>query len=185
MGINFDSLPTENPYALPPQGIYKAKITKAEMKAGPNGPYLNLTYALSDGKGKRFGNLFDMLSESTHQAVLYKIGRFVSALKLNLKGNCELKDLAKIVVGREMCVDITHQPDKRNETKIRAQIKLFGSECYWPIEQYNELAALNNNAEDDSEDAAPENDESSFEFDAADGMIPAGTPPAVPANDEY
>ena len=32
MTINFDSLPQENPFALPEPGVYKAKIVEAEMK---------------------------------------------------------------------------------------------------------------------------------------------------------
>lgn len=179
MAINFDKLPTENPYALPPIGIYKAKVTKAEMKTGPKGPYLNLTLALSDGKGRRYGNLFDMVSESGHQVVQYKLGRLVSALKLNLHGMCELRDLAKIIVGREMCVDVTHQPDNRDETQMQAKVRVFATEIYWPIEQYEELAVMNEDngeAADAVQDAVAENDATPFQFNAADG-VPTDTQP--------
>ena len=50
MAINFDTLPQENPFALPTPGLYKATIDDAEMRHNKNDatkpPYLNLTVLL-------------------------------------------------------------------------------------------------------------------------------------------
>ena len=62
MAINFDTLPQENPFALPTPGLYKATIDDAEMRRNKNDatkpPYLNLKYKLTDMEGKSKGVMF-------------------------------------------------------------------------------------------------------------------------------
>ena len=110
MAINFDTLPQENPFALPTPGLYKATIDDAEMRRNKNDatkpPYLNLKYKLTDMEGKSKGVMFDILSESDSPVVGYKIARFCRACGIPLQGQIELSDLAKIVKGKEILVDV-------------------------------------------------------------------------------
>ena len=139
MAINFDRIPTENPFTLPEPGIYRARIAEAKMtpsKTPGKPPYIAVKYELLDKFGKKLSTVYDNIVESDHPAVLYKTGRLILALGLNLTGDVELKDLCKIIVGKELCMEITHEADNRNpddRTKDRAKPKLFGSEVFWPI----------------------------------------------------
>ena len=135
MAINFDALPQEKPAgAIIPKGQYKAIIEKAEMKQGKDAskpPYLNLLFALSDKEsGAPAGKLYDILSESESTYVMYKIGRFLKALSLNLGATFELKDLAKLVTGKELLVDV--MVDEKTEPN-RSIVDIFSGEIYYPI----------------------------------------------------
>ena len=108
MAINFDSLPTSKPVgSLLPSGFAKATIAKAEMKApkNPGKDYLNLTLDCVCANGTT-GKLWDILVDSDKSLAQYKLMRFITALKLNLVGDFELKDLCKIIVGKQLVVDI-------------------------------------------------------------------------------
>ena len=144
MAISMDKVPDSNPFSLPDEGFYKFTVIKAEMKQGQDlakPPYLNLTLSLVNAAGQKCGNLFDMLSESDKPAILYKIGQFMKAVKVNLGPVVELKNLAKVIPGKQGVLEVEHRKDKdRNDREIvRAQVKLFGSECYWPLESWDEL----------------------------------------------
>ena len=138
MAINFDSLPTSKPVgSLLPTGFAKATITKAEMKTPktPGKDYLALTMdcVCADGTtGKLWDNLFD----SDKSLTQYKLMRFITALKLNLVGDFELKDLCKIVTGKQLVVDIG--VDEKSD-RPRNTIEVFKNDIYYPI---NEWAAL-------------------------------------------
>lgn len=139
MAIKMDSIPKNNPFQVAAPGFYRARVDKAEMlpsKTPGKPPYLSLTYSLLDAKGQKIGTVFDRLFDSTASTVLYKFGRFIEALELSLTGNVELKDLAKIIVGKKFCVEITHEADNRfpdDRSKDRAVPKLFKSEIFWPF----------------------------------------------------
>lgn len=172
MAINFSHLPQTNPFALPAAGIHKFVITKAEMKQPKDTtkpPYLNMTLALTALTGQKLGNVFDKLYESSAPALLFKLQRFARALELPLEGEVELKDLCKLVVNRGGLVEIEHVQDSRykdDPTKQQAQVKLYGSECYWRKDELPELTP--------SQDAAPvEGPDVPFDFDSADGDVPA------------
>lgn len=144
MAIQMDKVPDANPFSLPAEGFYKFTVVKAEMKAPkdlakPN--YLNLTLSLVNANGQKCGNLFDILSESDKPAILFKIGQFIKAIGVNLGASFELKDLAKVVPGRTGVVEVEHtkQKDQSGKEIVRAQVRLFGSECYWPISAWDEL----------------------------------------------
>lgn len=138
--INFNSLPQDNPMGgtIDP-GCYVATIEKAEMKQGKDPqkpPYLSLQYGLADSERKNKGKLFDLLVESDHQVVRYKIQRFITALGIPITGNFELKDLCKIVQGKKMIVDVTL--DKKQEP-ARPTVDVFSGAIYYPIEMYNDI----------------------------------------------
>ena len=150
MAINFNTLPKENPFSIPASGYYKFKVTKAEMKtpgeqAKNQKAYLSMTLALTDPAGVKAGNVFDALRESDQQVQLFKLGRFIEAVGLHLTGNVELRDLAKLVVNKEGICEIENSEDFRDkdkpvhERRRQAQVKIFGSDAYWPLTEWETL----------------------------------------------
>lgn len=157
MAINFDQLPKERPegnnaYALTAPGLHKASIESAEIKTSKAGnPYLNVKYKVDDNT-----TMFDMIMDSDTPAIQYKLSRFVQALKLPLVGSLELEDLRRIIVGKELVIDVIHKPNKYTNASgepvetIKAEVDLFGRDIFYPIEQYAELVAANKADEEDS-----------------------------------
>ncbi len=95
-------------------------------------PYLNLTFSLKDKNGKGCGKLFDILSDSEHQVVLYKLQRFVTALELPIAGNFELSDLAKVVTGKQCILDVTMDT---KQSPARAVVDVFAGGVYYPMSE--------------------------------------------------
>lgn len=166
--INFDSLPTNNPMAGVKPGTYFATIDKAEMKQpkDPQKPmYLSVQYTLTTKEGKGAGKLFDILTESDSDVVRYKIGRFITALELPLTGAFALKDLAKIIAGKKLILDVT--TDTKSD-KPRAVVDVFKGGIYYslnqpPVEFADTLPQDNEIAASDAEDFIP-NDGSPIEY---------------------
>ena len=149
MSINFDQLPTENPFAATAPGIYKAKIIEASMAKNKTDaskpPYLSMKYALTKADGTSGGALYDSLSESDSSVVQYKIGRFLLACNIPLVGVMELSDIAKLVLNKEIVVDVTQNYKDQKEGKpAKGQVDLFSHEAYYPIDQFAEVYALVN-----------------------------------------
>lgn len=154
MSINFDSLPKQNPGggSVKP-GLYYAHVEKTEMKQGKDKskpPYLNLTLKLTDRDGKKAGTLFDMLMESDSSVIQYKLGRFLRACGIPLVGEMELKDIAKIVAGKDIAVDV--KEDEYNGKK-RAAVNLFDNEAYYLASEYEQVYAAINGNEENKEEA--------------------------------
>lgn len=177
--LNFSQLPQSNPYAnsLPDAGVYRAKITEAEMrkpKTDATKPdYLNLKLSLFNKDGSDAGTVYDIISESDSQLVQFKAARFVRACGIPLVGSMELRDLAKLVVGKQIVVDISH--DKRSDTP-RAQVDLFSREAYYLPTEYDTIYAIANPApatEEEQADFVASNasavSDSEIPFDALDG----------------
>ena len=173
MSVNFDKLPSSNPSNVPAPGFYKFTVTKADMKQGKDTakpPYLSLSLGLVDKFGKKHGNLFDGQYDSDAPAIQFKLSRFILACGLDLHGSMELKDLAKIVVNRSGVVEVENVPDSRDATRLQAKARLFGSDCYWPLDKFDSLVS----------DAAtvkgtPDADEA-FEFSDEDAPVPPAPP---------
>lgn len=134
MAINMNSLPTEKPSmsSVIPKGSYIAKIVKAEMRTPKSGKndYFSAECDITDptsnmSMGKFWINLF----ESEANLPRYQLARFIKALKLNIQGEFELKDLTKMVNGKSLIVDIC--PDKDNE---RSMIDI-SADCFYPLEE--------------------------------------------------
>lgn len=139
--INFDTLPQSNPFSTPEPDLYLATIVEANMKMGRDTskpPYLNLKYNLKKADGSSGGTLYDIISESESEVVKYKIARFVRACNIPLQGNMELKDLAKVVMGITIAVDVTID-DKGD--RPRAQVDLFSREAYYTAEEFADVYA--------------------------------------------
>lgn len=141
MGINFDTLPTDRPSNVPAKGLYFADIIKTEMKApfDKNGPdELILSLKLTTLKGESGGFLNDKIKEKGADAVMYKTGRLIHAANLDLKGDIELKDLGKILVGTKVLVDVG---SFKKADKEYATVNLFEHKCYYKVAELNEALA--------------------------------------------
>ena len=138
MAINFNSLPSNKPSALPAAGSYYATIDFAEMKQGHDKTkplYLNLTLSLCDKDGKSCGKIFDILAESDKELVQYKLARFIIALDLANRlgqGQFELADLAKIVKGKRLIVDVKQEP-ANNNYPAKAVVDILSGNIYYPL----------------------------------------------------
>jgi hypothetical protein len=198
MPINFNKVPTENPGGmLVPKGLYLAEVVKAQLKtpqptqAKPiPGSYISIQWMLRNANGAKVGTFLDSISDSDSQYVLYKVGRFCLAMGLSLTGSMELRDLVKIVTpGKQVALEIDHRPDNRapdDRTKDRAQVALFGSECYWPASEFKKLVQERNAGQLIPDETAPaaEGDDDNFEFTAEDGTTDGAVAPDAPAADD-
>lgn len=137
MAINFNSLPTDKPNALPENGTYYATIESAEMKQGKDPtkpPYLNIALALKDKDGKSCGKIFDIISESDKELVQYKLARFILALDLARLGTFELVDLVKIIKNKQLIVDVK-QEEARDGYPAKAVVDVFAGSIYYPMSE--------------------------------------------------
>ena len=140
--INFNTLPTNKPITEIKPGTYFATVEKAEMKAPKDPskkPYLSLTFALTNEKGQSCGKIFDIIADSEHNLVRYKLQRFIVALELNITGNFELADLTKIVVGKKLLVDVTK--DVKSE-QPRMVVDMFKNMIFYPVSMASEILGL-------------------------------------------
>lgn len=138
MAINFAALPTDSPNQLVAPGLYYAKVTDAVMtkpKDVTKPDYLLLTLALTDANGKSAGTLQDGMYDSDKAAIQYKLGRFVRACKIQIPGVMELKDLAKLVINKEVVVDVQHSK-ATEQYAAKAQVNLFEHEAYYLKEEF-------------------------------------------------
>ena len=175
MAISYDALPSTRPSNTLPKGYYKATILNAEMKTSKttHNDYLSLTYDLRDANGNG-GKLYDMQFDSEKEFLRYKLGRFLTALNLNLQGSFELKDLCKLVKGKQFIVDITIEEAKDGNPE-RNVINSFEHEIYYNI---SEWASLTGAAEAKAETPVIN------ARDAIDAVV-EDTPVATSATEEY
>lgn len=141
MAINFDALPNNKPFSVPPAGTYYATIDTAEMKQGKDlskPPYLNLKYKLKSAEGKDMGVIFDIIAESEHSLMQYKLKRFLLAIGVNFNGEFELKDLAKLCPGKQIIVD-TKIEEGQDGRQDRAVVDVMRDEVYYNISEAQEV----------------------------------------------
>lgn len=134
MAINMNSLPTEKPSmsSVIPKGSYIAKIVKSEMKTPKSGKadYFSAECDITDpASNSSMGKFWINLFESEANLPRYQLARFIKALKLNIQGEFELKDLTKMVNGKSLVVDIC--PDKDNERSIID----ISADCFYPLDE--------------------------------------------------
>lgn len=176
--INFDTLPQDNPFALPDIGVYRGKIVEAEMKAGKDlakPPYLNLKIDLYNKDHKKVCSIYDILAESDSNVIMYKISRLVRACGIPLVGAMELKDLAKVILNKDIALDIMHTKPKKGEENgftPRAQVDIFSRQAYYLPEEFDEEYAGLHESEAPETDFVPDTvGEANAAFDAADGEL--------------
>ena len=141
MAINMNSLPTEKPSmsSVIPKGSYIAKIVKSEMRSPKSGKadYFSAECDITDpASNMSMGKFWINLFESEANLPRYQLARFIKALKLNIQGEFELKDLTKMVNGKSLIIDIC--PDKDNE---RSVIDIT-ADCFYPLEDKSEMDAV-------------------------------------------
>lgn len=102
--IQFNSLPKDKPSQnnVKP-GRYTATVFKCEMRTGKDTgtEYLNVSFLL-DGGGFVNENYFD----SDKQFLQFKLGQLLKACKVTLEGEGTLKDVAKVIKGKKVIVDV-------------------------------------------------------------------------------
>lgn len=134
MPINFDALAKEPPktnYVIP-KGQYFGHIESAEMKTSKTGSeYLNVLWSLKKADGTSAGKLYDNFSESDNAYVQSKLFTFMQTLNINLGKTFELKDLSKVIVGRNCMVNIS--VDERDPENPKSQVNIF-DKPYAPME---------------------------------------------------
>lgn len=130
MAISFDDLPKSSGFgANLEKGIYKIKVATAEMRTpkpktengktvtGPD--YLNLVLDVTTLDGQAKGKIFDKLFDSDKQLLRYKLKCFIEATVGDMSGaSFELKDLTKIVVGKEALAAITIDTSGQNTQNV-------------------------------------------------------------------
>lgn len=104
--IQFDKLPNRNPsasVAVEP-GRYLAQVHKAEIKESQNTgeKYLKVTFITQD-KGFVGENYFDR----DNDFLRWKLGRLLNATKVVLEGAGTLNDVAKLIIGKKVTIDVT------------------------------------------------------------------------------
>ena len=133
--INMNSLPTEKPSmgTIIPKGQYLAKIRKAEMKQPKDDTrpmYFTAECDITDPvSGSAMGKFWINLFESEAPLARYQLSRFIKALNLPIQGEFELKDLTKMVVGKELKVDI--MPEDKPEPQ-RSVVDIAAN-CFYPV----------------------------------------------------
>lgn len=102
--LNFESLPKDKPNNnTVAEGTYKATVFKTEMRAGKETgtPYLNVSFKLDKG-----GFVNENYFESDKPFLMYKLGRLLKACNVDLKGEGSLKDVEKVIKGKNVIVDV-------------------------------------------------------------------------------
>lgn len=102
--VKFDALPKDKPSQNNvTDGRYTATIFDAKMiasKTTPGTEYLNVSFKVNGGFVNE--NYFD----SDKPFLLYKLGRLLKACKVELAGEGSLKDVAKVVKGKTVIIDV-------------------------------------------------------------------------------
>ncbi len=102
--IQFNALPKDKPSQNTiKNGRYTATIFKCEMRTGKEtgNEYLNVSF-LCDGGGFVNENYFD----SDKPFLQYKLGQLLKACSVNLEGEGTLKDVAKVIKGKKVIIDV-------------------------------------------------------------------------------
>ena len=102
--LNFESLPKDKPSQNNvAEGTYKATVFKTEMRVSKESgnEQLNVSFKIDNG-GFVNENYFD----SDKPFLMYKLGRLLKACNVELKGNGSLKDVAKVIKGKKVVIDV-------------------------------------------------------------------------------
>lgn len=135
--ISMSSLPTEKPSmgTIIPKGHYLAKIRKAEMRQPKDDTkpmYFTAECDITDPvSGTAMGKFWINLFESEAPLARYQLSRFIQALALPIQGEFELKDLTKMVTGKELKVDICPEERKDGKEPQRSVVDI-SAECFYP-----------------------------------------------------
>ena len=144
MAINFNSLPTEKPAmgTIIPKGQYIAIIAKSEMKQGKDTtkpPYLNIEMDITDPISQTsMGKIWTILTESEQPLPRYQLSRFIKALELPITGEFELKDLTKMINGKQLKVDIIPEDRTDGKEPQRSIVDVMSADIFYPATATND-----------------------------------------------
>ena len=153
MAINFNDLPQEKPasqYALIPGGKYRCIIENAEMKTPKDETkpeYLNLQLEIFDDTGASLGKIWDIITESANEHVRYKISRLIKVFNIPFTNNFELKDLTKVLKGKEMMVDLKVDDSQDTDKTV---VDIFSADIYYPVGEEKESTPVFEPEEDNT-----------------------------------
>jgi hypothetical protein len=142
MGYNFDDLPDSKPaggndFPLLAEGIARAKVASAKVvnKTAEGGSkYLEVVLDCTDSNGVT-GKVWDRFVESDKDLPKYKLRQFLVATNKMLKGNFELEDLTKIIVGNEFYVALKVVTPDNPKYKTKNEVDAFDDEIYTAIDK--------------------------------------------------
>lgn len=133
--VNFDAMPDTKPSgAKIAKGQYKAHIDSATMTQGQDlskPQYILMVLTITDPQTNVvLGKVWDGLYESTSEFIQYKTKRIAVACGLKLSGDVEFSDIAHLIAGNDILVDITI--DKNDDTK--SIVDIFSADIYYPLD---------------------------------------------------
>ena len=140
--INFQNLPSSTPNALPEKGIYMYEIESAQMRQSANNEYLEIKAKLSKGDGRKVATIYDRIFDIDSDIPRYKLRQFIVALRLPITGDFQLSDLTKMIVGKKILADITHEKSKDPKYSDKAVVDPFSAEVYYPLSRAEELLGV-------------------------------------------
>jgi len=144
MAIHMDQLPKTKPegqsegFALPEPGLHGALIEDTQVKISTNGSgnkYIEMVLKLDMG-----AKVWDNIMESDKAALQYKLGRLITACKLPLVGSLELEDLARVIKGKRIGVDIAVKDETyKGVTKPKASVEIFAGDIFYTPEELDAI----------------------------------------------
>lgn len=141
--INFQNLPTQAPNSLPEKGIYLFTIVDSKMRTSQSGTdYLEIKAELSKADGKKVATIFDRIMDIDSDVPRYKLRQFIQALQLPITGEFQLSDLPKMINGKKILADITHEKSRDPQYPDKAIVDPFSAEVYYPISRASELLGV-------------------------------------------
>ena len=106
MAIIFDEMPDKKPSQRTQvePGQYSATVVKAEMLTGKasGNEFLSVAFKLDKG-----GFVNEAFTDNEKPFNQWKIGRLCKACGVSLVGEFHLKDLTKVIKGKEVLLDVT------------------------------------------------------------------------------
>jgi len=106
-----------------------------------------------------------MQFDSEKEFLRYKLQRFLTALRLDLKGTFELKDLCKLINNKQLIVDVAIE-DAKDGNPERNTINSFDHEIYYPINEWVALVG----ATSEPNDAVPTPSDADAPIEAEDAL---------------
>lgn len=141
MAINYDSIPDEKPAMnsfLIPKGNYKAKVEEAKMIPPKSGgkEYLQMTAEVYGEDGAPMpGKVWIKLFDSDKALPQYQVKRFTTAIGLELTGNVELSDIAKLVPGREFRVDLIEEERTDGKAPQNSIVDINAGDIFYAVDE--------------------------------------------------
>lgn len=138
MSFNVNELPNER--RIVSEGLYLATIKNTRIRIASTGNRtLNMQLQTEEGQ------LWDQITESENENALYKVKRLLVAADIvnDLPPECELEDIAPLLLNKKIGIRVVHQPDLQNNDRAVVAFRdpIYMSEAEFPA--YQEADAQN------------------------------------------